>query len=175
MSATGTTTPGAVPAAGADEYRPWPKWQRRAAIAVVLVVAVAILVLAGRRNQVGQSAKDRDPVVVAQLPPPGGRALRQTEIGAELRVGYDGRLTINGTPIPEEQMSGAIDPTTVSPQELRQFGIRPNKRNSVYFQPGPGKVIESFDTGPVTIALRYFKDRQAATSGRTVSWTITVD
>ncbi|MGI8754612.1 MAG: hypothetical protein ACR2MB_01880 [Acidimicrobiales bacterium] len=175
MTATDTTTPGAVPAPGSDEYHPWPKWQRRAVIAVVLVVAVTVLVLAGRRNQVGQALKDRDPVVVVQLPPPGGRALRQTEVGAELKVGYDGRLTINGTPIPEEQMSGAIDPTTVSAQELRQFGIRPNKRNSVYFQPGPGKVIESFDTGPVTIALRYFKDRQATTTGRTISWTISVD
>ncbi len=181
MTATGTGTAagsaggtGATSPEGPAGYRPWPRWVRRSVVIVVLVVAVAVLVLAGRRSQVGQAAKDADPVVVAQLPPPDGRALRQTEVGAELKVGYDGRLVVNGVAIPEEQLEGAIDPTTVSPRELAQFGIRPNKRNSVFFQPGPGKVIESFDTGPVAIELRYFKDRQARATGRTISWTITV-
>ena len=39
---------------------------------------------------------------------------------------------------------------------------------------GPGKVIEEFDSGLVTIELSYFKERQPDTA-RTVRWQIRVD
>jgi hypothetical protein len=113
-------------------------------------------------------------VIVAQFPAPGGRALRQTDVGAELLVGYDGRLTVNGIEIPEEDMEGAVDPSTLSEEELRQYGVRPTSRNRVVFRPGPGKVIEEFEPGEVTIVLRYFKDFRADTTSRVVTWTVNV-
>ncbi len=150
-------------------------WVRRGLIFALLAGAVAVLVVGGRDADTDGISADRDPAIVSQFPMPGATALRQTEIGAVLRPGYDGRLVINGVAIPEDQMVGAIDPSSVTPEELRRYGIRPNNRNSVYFKPGPGKVLTELPNGEVTVSVRYFKDRQAESRGRTVSWTFQVD
>lgn len=168
-----------TPAAPAPAAPPAPStratWVRRGVIAALLVAAVAVLVVGGRDADTDGISTDRDPAIVSQFPMPGATALRQTEIGAELRAGYDGRLVINGVEIPEDQMEGAIDPNSVTPEELRRYGIRPNNRNAVYFKPGPGKAITELPNGEVTVSVRYFKDRQDQARGRTVSWTFQVD
>ncbi|MBX3284495.1 MAG: hypothetical protein KF703_04055 [Actinobacteria bacterium] len=151
------------------------RWIRRGLIAALLLGAVAVLVLGGRGADTDGVTTDRDPAIVRQFPMPGATALRQTEIGVELRPGYDGRLLINGVEVPEDQMEGAIDPNSVSPEELARYGIRPNNRNRVFFKPGPGKVITSLPNGEVTVSVRYFKDRQAEARGRTVTWSFQVD
>lgn len=150
-------------------------WLRRALIAALLLGAVAVLVLGGRDADTDGISTDRDPAIVSQFPMPGATALRQTEIGVMLKAGYDGRLVVNDIEIPEEQMEGAIDPNSVTPEELRRYGIRPNNRNSVFFKPGPGKVLTELPNGEVRVSVRYFKDRQAQARGRTVSWTFQVD
>lgn len=167
---TDPTPPATV---GGDDETPARRLLRIAATTVVLALAAAIFAYGCSKGQTADEAAS-NPAIVAQFPAPGGRALRQTDLGAELLVGYDGRLTINGIDIPEEQMEGAVDPSTLSEQELRQFGVRPSSRNRVVFRPGPGKVIESLDPGPVTIVLRYFKDRRESTTARVVTWTATV-
>ncbi len=146
-------------------------WIRRVAILLALVAAGGVLFYGTQRTQPGIEPDDRDPAVVLQIPAPGARALRQTQIGAELGAAYDGRLTINGIAIPEEEMEGAIDPDSVSPADLKQFGIRPNNQNRVFFTPGPGKVIESLPEGEVTVTVTYFRTRQNVQSGRSISWT----
>ena len=72
-------------------------------------------------------------------------------------------------------MQGAVDPSTLTAEELKQYGLRPNNRNSVAFQPGPGKVIERLPTGQVQASVRYFRDRRNPNAGRTVTWTFNVD
>jgi hypothetical protein len=151
------------------------RWVRRGVIAVLLAGAVAVLAIGGRDADTDGVSTDRDPAIVSQFPMPGATALRQTEIGATLRPGYDGRLVVNGVEIPEDQMMGAIDPNSVTPEELQRYGIRPNNRNTVFFKPGPGKVITELPNGEVSVSVRYFKDRQDQTRGRTVSWTFQVD
>jgi hypothetical protein len=176
------TAPGAAPgtAQAASPTRrsgpPWGTnpWPRRVTMAAVLALAAAIFAYG---CNVGESARDdtSHPSVLEQYPAPGGRALRQTEVGAQLEVGFDGRLTVNGIAIPEDQMEGAIDPSSVTPEQLRQFGIRPQNRNRVVFRPGPGKVIEEFEPGEITVTLRYFPDRRDPGEGaRTVTWTARV-
>jgi hypothetical protein len=91
----------------------------------------------------------------------------------DLKPGYDGRLTINGIAIPEAEMDGARDPRTVSAEDLAANGLRPNNRNHVGFTPGPGKIIESFDSGILRISVNYFRDRRPE-NNRTISWTATV-
>lgn len=168
LSGNGSGPAAARPAPPAAN--PWP---RRVATTAVLLLAAAILAYG---CSVGESAKEgsESSVIVAQYPAPGGRALRQTEVGAELEVGYDGRLTVNGVAIPEEDMEGAVDPSTVSEENLQRYGIRPQNRNRVIFRPGPGKVIEELEPGEVTITLRWFPDRREDQGGGVVTWTITV-
>jgi hypothetical protein len=168
----GPATAPAPPTAAPGET-PRRRALRIAATTAVLVLAAGIFGYSCSKGESSMGTSD-DPVIVAQFPAPGGRALRQTDVGAELLVGYDGRLTVNGIEIPEEQMEGAVDPATLSEEELRRYGVRPTSRNRVVFRPGPGKVIEEFDTGEVVIVLRYFKDFRAETTSRVVTWTVNV-
>ncbi|MCU1370528.1 MAG: hypothetical protein JWO77_1722 [Ilumatobacteraceae bacterium] len=150
----------------------WPDWLRRTVIGVSLIGALAVAVWMVASSNSGQNADLDRNVVISLTPNDGAQALRQTEVGADLAVGYDGRLTINGIEIPEEQMVGARDAALVDPKDLAQNGLRGSNPNQVYFKPGPGKVIESFEPGPIDITLRYFKDGQPSKGTGTVSWSI---
>ena len=150
-------------------------WPRRLVIGALLVFCAFVLFRCGHRADTDGKTGDQDPVIVSQTPLPDGHALRQSEVAAVLLEGYDGRLTINGTAIPEGQMEGAIDPSSVSAADYKKYGLRPNNRNTVAFQPGPGKVLTSLPTGQVTVTLHYFRDRLNQQGGRTVSWSFTVE
>src|SRR5690349_18698693 len=83
---------------------------RRIVIAVVLIAAVGFLVWTWKGtsdNSQGGGTGCQNPAVVAFDPCPGSHILRQAEVGVELQPGYDGRISINGTEIPEDQMQGA--------------------------------------------------------------------
>jgi hypothetical protein len=152
----------------------WPNWLRRTVIGVVLVAAFGFAWWMVASSNSGQNDDLDRNVIISLTPNDGAQAPRQTEVGADLGVGYDGRLTINGIEIPEEQMVGARDPALVSPKDLEQNGLRGSNPNQVYFKPGPGKVIEEFEPGTIDIVLRYFKDGQPGVGAGTVSWSIKV-
>jgi hypothetical protein len=154
-----------------------PTWARRLIIA--LAIGGSFLMLAVWGTQAADpGASDLGDAVVALNPPEGAQVPVQTSVGADLALGYDGRLTItNGgqtLAIPEEQMEGARDPSTVGAEDLAENGVRPNNRNSVYFKPGPGKVFEEWTQGEVTIALRYFPERREE-DAQALTWSIRVD
>jgi hypothetical protein len=154
-----------------------PTWARRLIIAVAVIGSFLMLAIWGTQAA-DPGAADLGDAVVGLTPPDGAQVPVQTEVGADLAPGYDGRLTItNGGQtfaIPEEQMEGAIDPSTVDPEDLAEGGVRSNNRNSVKFKPGPGKVFEEWTQGDVAITLSYFPEglQQEAQS---LSWTIRVD
>ena len=87
-------------------------------------------------GRVRQRRPADDPAVVSRVPGPGDKVLRQSEVGAELKPGYDGRVLVNGVEIPEDQMVGALDPGS---SEAQRFGVRPNNRNEVFFKPEAGQ------------------------------------
>lgn len=165
----------ALPAPAPVDISGMPTWLRRTVIAVVLLAALGVAVWGATTGGSGAEQQLVKGAIINLSPPEGGQALRQTAVGADLAPGYDGRLTVNGIAIPEEQMEGARDPATLSAKDLAENGVRANNRNSVYFKPGPGKVIEEFQHGTVTIALDYFKDRRQSTTTNRVTWTIRVD
>ena len=181
MSDTGTVdsrstnghrlTPGAPGSVPPTESRS-QVWIRRMVIVAVLAGAVGILAWGATKSDSGSST-DRDPVIVAQFPAPGARAPRQSEIGASLQPGFDGRLTINGIAIPESQMTGVLPDTSPEADDYAGTALRPNNRHHVSFVPGPGKVIERLESGLVTVTVRYFPDLQPDRPGRTITWTFT--
>lgn len=151
---------------------------RRLVIVLLLGLAVGALVMAARSAGDTGSGGDLDSAILAYTPDPGGRVLRQSQVGVSLDEGYDGRLTINGVSIPEEQMVGAIVPGSeawerLSPEQQEQ-GPRPNNKNLVMFQPGEGKAISEYDTGAVEISVRFWKLSEGPDAARTVSYTIYV-
>ncbi len=153
---------------------------RRLVVVGVLVVAALCLVVAARSGGDGTSAtaSGDTSAIVAYQPTPGGRVLRQSEVGVILEDGWDGRLTINGVAIPEEQMVGAIDPTSPEyqslPEDQRDLGPRPNTKNVVKFQPGPGRAITEYDTGTVEVVVRYWRIVDGPETARTTSYTVRV-
>jgi hypothetical protein len=149
------------------ERREWPPLARWAVIVLALGAAIAFFMFATRRTVVGVDGPATDKAVVSQTPGPGDRVLRQTEVGAELKPGYDGRIEVNGQAIPEDQMEGAIDPNS---REAQKYGVRPNNRNKVFFKPGAGKVIGSFSGREVTITIRFWKESEGPGKARSITW-----
>ncbi len=153
-------------------------WRWRLIVAVVLVLAGGLLAYANTRADTTPPTSTGDLVVRKLTPGADAKALRQTQVGADLLDGFDGRLTINGIPIPEDQMEGVVDPS--SPEALRidpdqPIQVRPNNRNRVFFLPGPGKVIEKLPQGDNTITVTYFKDGAPALQRGSLTWVINVD
>ncbi|MBI2709287.1 MAG: hypothetical protein HYX34_06290 [Actinobacteria bacterium] len=153
---------------------------RRVLLTTVILAALALLVWAWSSNgqqdpSLGASGSG---VVVRYDPAPGSRVLRQAQVGVDLKEGYDGRLVVNGVPIPEEQMVGAIVPGTPAYEQLtpaeQAAGPRPNNRNVVKFQPGPGKAITRFTTGEVQVTIRYWREDQGPRTARSFTYTIFV-
>ncbi len=177
VDAPATETPPTTPATEPVSIDKIPAWARRTIIGVLLVGAMAAFVVWGI-GSADPGTSNLGDAIVTLSPGEGAQVPIQTAVGADLKPGYDGRLTItNGgqtVTIPEEQMEGARDPATVDPDDLAQNGLRPNNRNSVYFKPGPGKVIEEFTQGEVVITLRYFPERREG-EAESVTWTIRVD
>ena len=151
--------------------KPWPTPVRRVVIVLLLLGAVAFLAFATRRGVSGVDAPASDRAVVRQVPGPGDRVLSQTEVGAELKPGYDGRLLINGIEVPEAQMSGALDPTS---PDARTFGVRPNNRNQVFFKPGPGKVVDKFPGREVSISVRFWREADGPSRSRMITWQFSI-
>ncbi|MEO6988357.1 MAG: hypothetical protein ABI239_06890 [Aquihabitans sp.] len=161
--------PGRVPS-----QAPAVVWGRRIGITALLLLAVFILVKGTQKAETGLDVIDRDPVIVTQSPLPGSIVLHQTELGVELALGYDGQLVVNGIEIPEGELLGAVDPATLTPEELAEFGVRPNGRNRIFFDPGPGKVIAELPQGTNNVTVNYHQDRQPGVGQGSVSWTFTV-
>jgi hypothetical protein len=153
--------------------QPLLSW-RRLAIVAVLALAGLCLYVAGR------SGGDTDPAgtsgtetaIESYQPSPGGRVLRQSEVGVVLREGYDGRITIDGVAIPEDQMVGAIDET--NPEFDPETGPRPNNKNVVKYQPGPGRAVTEYATGSVEITIRYWRIADGPDSATTTTYTVRV-
>ena len=150
---------------------------RRLVIVAVLAAAFGLLVY-GFQGTGSTGGNDTDDAIVRLVPERNDRVLRQAEVGAELKPGYDGRLTINGVAIHEDQMEGALTPEALA--ELGETGVevdqgvRPNNKNSVRFQPGPGKAVADLDTGAVELQLRYWPIEDGPDNARTFTWTIYV-
>lgn len=105
----------------------------RLLIAALIVGAAAALYAAVRTT----AAPDPDPVAVSGrpdvverlIPGEGDDVIRQAELGIDLAPGYEGALSLNGIPIPTE--------------ELRVVA----EQNQVFFTPGEGKALERLDAG----------------------------
>lgn len=145
---------------------------RRLVIALALVLVAVLGVLMVRSGEGRETDTGDGTAIASYLPAPGGRVLRQSEVGVVLDDGWDGRLTINGVAIPEEQMVGAVDPS--SPEYDPEVGPRPNTKSTVKFQPGPGKVITEYGTGSLDITVTYWRIVDGRSTSASTIYKVTV-
>ena len=133
---------------------------RRIVIGLLLVAAFGAFALAGRYGV--DSTEDLTALdsAVEQLIPGDGspNVLRQAEIGIDLATGWTGELSINGTPIPDDQLR------------------RNDPLNQLFFTPGEGKEIERLPAGTVVVVASIWRPVAGETraDSRPVVWRFTV-
>jgi hypothetical protein len=147
----------------ADRPAPPPSSLRyRLAVTAALIVAALALVVgvrATRTDDDGSVLVNGRPDVVEHLVPRDGtEVLRQSEVGIDLAPGYEGRLVVNGTPIPDDELR------TV-PQQ-----------NQVFFAPAPGRVFEALPEGRTCITAIVWKssDGPGTPSELSFQWCVNV-
>lgn len=116
-----------------DPVRPPVDWRYRIFVAAMLAIAGTALFLGVRATDTdgeGSATVDARPDVVERVVPRNGAHVpRQTEIGIDLKSGYEGALIVNGVSIPTEEMR-------LVPEQ-----------NQVFFTPGEGKILEQLPPG----------------------------
>tara|TARA_X000000368_G_scaffold27981_2_gene21092 strand:- start:10536 stop:11021 length:486 start_codon:yes stop_codon:yes gene_type:complete len=81
-----------------------------------------------------------NPVIEALFPEPDAEVLRQTSIGIDLITGYEAELTINGVPIPPDQINVLRD--LENPRESAQTsGTFGSTLNKFSYQPLEGRAV----------------------------------
>jgi hypothetical protein len=136
----------------------------RVAIVVgIVLVAVNVIILAGRAQMNGPANVQRNPEIVMLQPNESDQLLPQGEVGAQLRAGLIGQITIDGRAIPQDQVD-----TDAS-------------LGTVLFDPGPGKDIEAFTKGGHVAVLEWWpstittaEDARAQGQLRSYTWSFNV-
>lgn len=102
-----------------------------ASAVVALIVAAVIVVTVGFVRRSSNSPGAPDAIERAQ-PSPNGAMLRQDQVGVDLRDGWYCSLSIDGTIIPDDQLTGV------------------KTRGECFFRPGAGKEVEELAPGTHT-------------------------
>ncbi|MEZ5141745.1 MAG: hypothetical protein R2726_04390 [Acidimicrobiales bacterium] len=112
--------------------------KQKLALAVPLVIAAVAIVAAFLLGGGSDSPAADDRVVEALIPGNNEKVLQQAEVGIDLQSGWDGSLTIDGTPIPLDQLDKVLP------------------LGRIAFQPGPGKVLEYLPAGQNCVVARFW-------------------
>ncbi len=115
---------------------------------LVVVVCIYAIVQLNESNAV-----DTGNGAIEQLrPAPATQILSQNDVGVDLAPDYTARLTLNGFPIADDEVT------------------RIAATNSVLFRPGPGKSVQEFTPGRNCMTVRYWKPVDGEASSRTATW-----
>jgi hypothetical protein len=128
---------------------------RRIGFAILLGLAVAGLVVAvgnGRPNPTAVS--DRSAEIDALIPTPGSEVLRQAPVGIDLVPGFTATLTVNGVPVPEDELRVDLS--------LGRF----------LYLPGEGTI--ALNPGPNVISATYWPIAEGPERSRTETWVVNV-
>jgi hypothetical protein len=125
-------------------------WAIIAALGVVIVVAGYFAVRGGTPSPITSGPGGGS--IEALLPQEGSEVLRQSTIGIDLEPGYSGTLVVNGTPIPDDQL-------TLVPE-----------LNQVFYEPKRGKVVDTLRAGENCITARFWQSAQGPDAAETRTW-----
>lgn len=126
---------------------------RRLIIALLLVVvAVAIVGLVRLPSSTPKASND---IIESLTPAENDKTLQQGQVIADLLTGWDAKFTIDGKPIPDEQVAKV-------PQQ-----------GKFTFQPGPGKALEYFPAGQNCATLTYWQIATGPEQSFTKQWCFT--
>ena len=124
---------------------------RRVVISLLLALSFVGVVAAFSMHRETPPPVVTDAAVATLYPKPGALVQRQTTIFYELDPAYDGTLSVDGHPIPDDQ----LDRLNVG-------------RNRIAFTPGEGKELTRLRAGRVCAVATFH--RLGETAERTVPW-----
>lgn len=132
-----------------------PEHPERVAFVAVIVLIVVNLAIYGTRKEVrGTAAPDRPTVIVQLSPQENELVLAQSSIDVTLKPTYTAQLSIDGKPIPDDQLD-----------------VQPNVF-SLTFEPTPDHDIHRFAPGTHTATVEYWprtKTYEEAKAGQLLS------
>ena len=139
------------------------------AVGLVLVLLGVLGSVTGREQQgLPDAIESIDPVREATQVP------QQTRVFVDLEIGYEAMLVVDGVELPTVSLD---DVSQVAPGlgEGEQVEIPPGAlwepgNATLTFEPGPSQPIETFDTGPHQVVVRYWRTVDGPQAFRTVIW-----
>jgi len=132
----------------------YPRWIWALGAVVAVVVAGGIVALV--RLSGTNSTNLEGGAIERLIPAEADKMLQQAPVGIDLAPGYDGTLTVNGVPIP--------------PDQLR----RTPALNLVEFEPGPGKEIEQLPAGQNCVVATFWRSETGPSQSTSRAWCFTV-
>lgn len=134
-----------------------PTWRRRLLLIGAVALAIGVLVFGFTRDQgrEGTAASGGD-AVEALIPAPESEVLSQNSIGIDLAPGYTGELSINGSPVPDEEL---VD-------DRQTFRI--------LYQPAENSALGTLPAGENCAQALVWPIEDGRQNARTVSWCFNV-
>src|SRR5258708_4511529 len=125
---------------------------RRLVTTAVLLLAIVLIVVGFQRTDTSTSVACGNPKgpIVKLLPCPGDSDLNQGLIGVDMSPGWQVDLSVDGTPIPKDQVT--------------------TEGSNFSFQPISGSATGALKPGNHSAEIVYYPDLASASSGRTYSW-----
>jgi hypothetical protein len=128
---------------------------------VLFTAGIGAFVLAGLAGGSASSACGKPDEIDVLIPSCGDSILQQESVGVDMRAGYAAELTINGTPIPLD--------------ELQSIGVRTDASRGVtadtfVFTPGEGKAIEQLAPRQNCATVRYWDLAAGEQGAQTFTW-----
>jgi len=136
-------------------WKQMPMLVRVVMVGLLVVAAGGIVVLS--KSSLASSSNLAGGTVVELIPTDGSNILQQADIGIVLKSGYATRLSVNGTPLPANQVH------TVAYSSQVQFS----------FTPGPNQVFTRWPAGKNCIAATYWRVQDGPTHAAGEDWCFT--
>ena len=128
---------------------------RHAVYALLIVVVVVCVVVLYKKAESGTTGLN-NAAIDRLIPDPDAKILQQDTVGIDLASGYTATLTLNGTPIPDDQL-------TIVPQ-----------LNQVTFTPGPDKDTQLVPAQQNCLVATYWQLSTGPSQSNTQTWCFSV-
>ena len=160
--------------ASREAESPLVKFAKKAIVPIGLTAGAAIFLIAFfvANTDTDGDVIFSDPAIEALIPAQGSEVLRQSQVGIDLVSGFEAELTINGVPIPPDEVNILRNPE--NPDESAEApGTFSDTINRFLYQPLEGRAVPELK-GDENCAVANFWPLSDPSDIRTVQWCFTV-
>ena len=149
--------------------RRWSRYVGPALVALGILLVIFALLLTTRGSE--DIRVEGNPTIEALIPEANSEVLRQSAVGIDLISGYEAELTINGIPIPPDQINVLRDEE--NPRESASTGGSfSSTLNRFMFQPLEGRAVPELLGGRNCVIAEFWPLSDPSVR-RTIEWCFT--